>query len=157
MLGRGERPHLGCASRRLDRADDKKGGEQMSTRILLTVPDDLYQRVEEVALDAQRNVEDLLLESITRSFFGSSNDPNRSDMDANVAAYHRLHRQLAEMYLGQYVAVHQGRLVDHDPDPVALLRRVRSQFPGQTVLRRKVEAVAERALRIRHPRIEVVS
>lgn len=120
----------------------------MSTRILLTVPDDLYQRVEEVALDARRNVEDLLLESIKRSFTGSSNDPNRSVMDANVAAYLRLHPQLVETYLGRFVAIHQGKLVDHDPDPVALLRRVRSQYPGQVVLRRKVEAVAERELRM---------
>ncbi len=129
----------------------------MSTQVVLTVPDDLYQRVEAVAADTRRGVDELLIESITRSFVAASADPDRSAMEANVAAYHRLHPQLAAGYLGQVVAIHAGKLVDHDPDAVALLHRVRTNYPGQVVLRRKVEAVAEREIRIRHPRIEVVS
>lgn len=129
----------------------------MSTQVVLTVPDDLYQRVEAVATDTRRRVDELLIESITRSFAVGSADPARSAMEANVAAYRRLHPKLVKTHLGQYVAICEGKLVDYDLDPVSLLGRIRSRFPGQTVLRRKVDAVVEQEIRIRHPRIEVVT
>lgn len=126
----------------------------MSTQILLTVPDELYRQVEKVADAASRNIPDLLLDTITRSFASFPVDRNRSEMNENAAAYRSLHAQLVRHYLGQHVAIHDGQLVDHDPDPVALLQRVRAYYPGQVVLRRKVELSVEAELRIRHPRIE---
>lgn len=129
----------------------------MSTQILLTVPDELYRQVEQVADAASRNIPDLLLDTITRSLAPFPVDRNRSEMIENVAAYRSLHVQLVKRYLGQHVAIHDGQLVDHDPDPVALLQRVRRQHPDRVVLRRKVELTVEAELRIRHPRIEAVS
>ena len=75
-------------------------------------------------------------------------------MNKNVATYKTLHAKLVKEYLGQFVAIHDSQLVDYDPDPIALLQRVRCQYPNQVVLRRKVEVIAERELRIRNPRIE---
>lgn len=84
-------------------------------------------------------------------------DANRSAMEQNVEAYQAMHGELVGRYLGQYVAICDGRLVDHDPDPVALLQRVRARYPDQVVLRQKVERTPERELRIRHPVIEELS
>lgn len=81
-------------------------------------------------------------------------DAGRETMEQNVEAYTVMHNELVRRYLGQYVALCDGRLVDHDPDPVALLQRVRQQYPGQVILRQKVERTTERMLRIRHPSIE---
>ncbi len=78
----------------------------------------------------------------------------RSLMERNVTAYRSMHRELVERYWGQYVAICDGKLVDHDPDPLALLARIRNDYPEQIVLRRKVEKTAKRELRIRHPKIE---
>ena len=75
-------------------------------------------------------------------------------MNQNVETYGALHAELVMTYLGQYVAICEGQLVDHDHDPVSLLQRIRTQYPGKVVLRRKVESVPEKQLRIRHPRIE---
>ncbi|MEZ4658965.1 MAG: DUF5678 domain-containing protein [Caldilineaceae bacterium] len=75
-------------------------------------------------------------------------------MEQNVAAYKAMHDTLVERYLGQFVAICNGKLVDHDSDPVALLMRVRTDYPHQVVLRQRVELALERELRIRHPRIE---
>lgn len=74
-------------------------------------------------------------------------------MEQNIEAYRKLHSELVEQYLGQYVAICDGQLVDQDPDPVFLLTRIRSNFPNQIVLRRKVEQVPEHELRIRHPQL----
>ncbi len=79
---------------------------------------------------------------------------NRSAMERNVAAYRSIHSELVERYLGQYVAICDEKLVDHDPDPLQLLERVQRNYPDQIVLRRKVERAPERELRIRHPRFE---
>ena len=79
---------------------------------------------------------------------------NRATMEQNVAAYEAMHGELVKTHLGQYVAICNGKLVDHDPDPLALLARIRNDYPEQIVLRRKVEKTAKRELRIRHPKIE---
>lgn len=128
----------------------------MSTQVLLTVPDDLYRQVEKVADAASRNIPDLLLDTITRSLSPFPVDSTRPEMLDNAAAYRSLHAQLVKHYLGQFVAIHDGQLVDHDSDPVTLLQRVRTQFPDRVVLRRRVELTAERELHVRHPRIEAV-
>lgn len=125
----------------------------MSTQILLTVSDDVYSQAKTLAVKTQRDVADVLLETINQSFSPFPVDPNRETMNLNVQAYHALHSELVRKYEGQYVAIHKGQLVDHDPDPIVLLQRVRAQFPNETVLRRKVEAHPEREIRMRHPRI----
>lgn len=79
---------------------------------------------------------------------------HRSVMEENVDAYRAMHGELVEHYLGQYVAICDGELVDHDPDPLLLLERIRQNYPDQVVLRRKVERAPERELRIRHPSVE---
>ena len=79
---------------------------------------------------------------------------HRSIMEQNVDAYRAMHGELVEHYFGQYVAVCDGELVDHDPDPILLLERIRQNYPDQVVLRRKVEQTPERELRIHHPRVE---
>lgn len=75
-------------------------------------------------------------------------------MEYSVAVYRSMHSELAEHYFGQYVAICDGELVDHDPDPLLLLERIRKNYPDQVILRRKVERTPERELRIRHPRFE---
>ena len=81
-------------------------------------------------------------------------DERRPFMEQNITAYRAMHEELVEKYLGEYVALCDGLLVDHDVDPVLLLQRVRAAHPDQVVLRRKVERAPERELRIRHPQIE---
>ncbi len=81
-------------------------------------------------------------------------DANRSIMEQNLEAYKSMHGELVERYLGQYVAICDRKLVDHDLDPVALLQRVRDHYPDQVILRQKVERMPERDLHIRHPQIE---
>jgi hypothetical protein len=132
---------------------ERKEGVVLSTQVLLDVPDELYSRVKSVAARTHRAVTDILLDSITDSFAPFPADPRRAEMSRNGDAFTALHPKLVEAYLGETVAICDGRLVDHDADPVALLQRIRRDFPNQVVLRRKVETAPERELRIRHPRI----
>ncbi|MDE0142588.1 MAG: hypothetical protein OXI80_02760 [Caldilineaceae bacterium] len=126
----------------------------MGTQVVLDVPDEIYERVEKLAVTTERDIPDVLLETIARTFSPFPVDPNRSVMNQNVETYRELHAELVMTHLGQFVAICDGRLIDHDPDPVSLLQRVRTKYPEKVVLRRKVESVPEHQLQIRHPRIE---
>lgn len=125
----------------------------MSTQVLLDVPDDLYSHVKSVAARTHRAVTDVLLDSIADSFAPFPVDPRRAEMSQNVDAFTAMHPKLVETYLGETVAICDGGLVDRDADPIALLHRIRRDYPNRVVLRRKVETIPERELRIRHPRI----
>ena len=78
-------------------------------------------------------------------------------MKKEIAAYQNIHSHLVQEYLGQYVAIYQGELVDHDPDPVSLHRRVIRKYPDQVVLSRKVQTDPEPVLYMRSPRLERLS
>lgn len=81
----------------------------------------------------------------------------RSAMKRNTDAYHEMHGDLVRDYLGQYIALLDGELIDADSDPVALLSRVRKRYPGQVVMRQKVERLPDQVIHIRHPSLEEVT
>lgn len=78
----------------------------------------------------------------------------RARMQREVAAYEAMHPMLVEKYLGQYVAIYQGQLVDHDVDAVSLHHRVTETYPGEVVLRRQVQREATPVLRMWSPKLE---
>lgn len=69
-------------------------------------------------------------------------------------AYIALHPTLLKNYPNQYVAIHNGQLVDHDPSGLALSLRIRQQFPNQFVWIAPVKAQAIEEWVMRSPRFE---
>lgn len=121
--------------------------------ITLTVPEDIYQRVEGVASATHRKVKDVMMDTIAAAFSPYPENPQRGAMKAEIAAYEAMHVELVKQYLGQYVAMHQGRLIDHDVDPVALHQRIAEKYAGKVVLSRKVQKDAAPVLHMRSPRL----
>lgn len=72
-------------------------------------------------------------------------------------AYVALHPTLLKNYPNQYVAIHNGQLVDHDANGLALSLRMRQQFPNQFVWIAPVKAQAIEEWVIRSPRFEPLS
>lgn len=120
----------------------------------ITLPDPIYQQAQRLAQSTQQNVQEVLIEVITRNFKPFPVHENRSAMLLEIEAFRSLHPRLVDHYTGQYVAIFRGQLVDHDNDPVELLKRVKEKFPGQTVLRRKVDANPDPVLQFRSPRFK---
>lgn len=73
-------------------------------------------------------------------------------LHAEVDAFRRLHPELLESYLNQYVAIFQGKLVDHDADKLALYKRIEVAYPNDFVLMRPVLEQPEREFYFRSPR-----
>lgn len=69
-------------------------------------------------------------------------------------AFKRLHPELVQSIFGEYAAIHDGELVDHDVDQVALFLRVEERFGGLPVFIRRVKSEPEEVFVVRSPRIE---
>ncbi len=122
--------------------------------ITLSVPEDIYQRVELVASATHRKVMDVMVDTITAAFTPYPENLQRGAMKTEIAAYEAMHAELAKQFLGQYVAIYQGKLIDHDVDPFALHQRIVEQYAGKVVLSRKVQQQAAPVLHMRSPRLE---
>jgi predicted transcriptional regulator len=79
----------------------------------------------------------------------------RRKIHAESKAFQARHAELLQRYLGEYVAVHKGNVVDHDKDLSALHQRVRRRYGRHTpVLLRQVTEQAEMEFAFRSPRLE---
>lgn len=120
----------------------------MSTTI--TLQPRLVEQLEQVAV--QRSVEAKeLVETAVRAYLRQM---EREKIKAEAEAFCSMHAELAEKYLGQYVAIHDGKVVDHDEDFQTLHSRIRQLFGRQPVLLRQVEIEPERVLTFHSPRLE---
>jgi hypothetical protein len=84
---------------------------------------------------------------------GLHQNERREEMLQETAAFEAQRAKLIQDYLGEYVAFHNGELVDHDPDHTRIIRRIQKQYPGQIVLIRQVTEEAASPLRLGSPRL----
>lgn len=127
----------------------------MSEQITVTVSNEIYRQIVKQAEAARRNVSDIVNDVLADTFSQPQSDinPARAKMLKEVEIYKSMHPSLVEKYLGQYVAIYQGELVDHDADQEALFFRVREQYPNQVVLQRQVLPEPDPVLHFRSPRL----
>lgn len=118
------------------------------TTITLTSP--LAAELEQAASEQAVKPEKLLEDAVRAYLRGLERDK----IKAEAVAFRRLHPELVKKYLGRYVAIRDGNVVDHDEDFQALHQRIRHQFGRQPVLLRRVTSDPERVLVMRSPRLE---
>jgi hypothetical protein len=124
----------------------------MDTQVTLTIPDYVYRQAEAAARRADRPVADLLTEVVVEAFPRVYVSPNRERMEQEERAYEQQRDAILARYEGKFVAVHGGKVVDHDVDETALVRRIQAQYPNDVVHIRLASRKPEAELRIRSPR-----
>lgn len=120
----------------------------MSTGI--EIRPDLLNSLRQDAERQARSVSDLVNEAVE----GYLRERDRKKLEAEAAALTTMHAELKQRYLGRWVAVHEGRVIDHDQELAPLYARIRQLYPRTAVLMRQVEEEPERDLIIRSPRVE---
>lgn len=125
----------------------------MSKQITLTLPDDVYEQIQQTADADQRPIADFLTDTIVEATPIFSVDPRRPAMLREKAAYLAMHSQLLEQYEGMYVAIFQGQVADHDQDVSELIRRIERDYPDEIVMVKQVTEEPDRVLHIRSPRL----
>ena len=132
----------------------------MAVRLTLTLDDNLYDRVQLLAQAQQQGIAETianLLDETVPQVESSEGEMDDLDTDETVEreirAYHQLHPELWRRYPEQHVAIHNGQMVDHDIDGIALSRRIYQRYPDTFVLIRQVNSTPERVIRLRSPRL----
>lgn len=91
-------------------------------------------------------------ESEEQTPLGLDRHPQRDRMNREVAAFESMHEELKQSYLGQFIAMRQGKVIDADADEQLLIARVRERFPADVILFRKVQEMLPPLLVFRSPR-----
>lgn len=126
----------------------------MGTQIILTIPDELYSRARRIAQVNHQEVTALLIEALAESpildeeSYENGDHEDDEAVDREMTAYVAMHPILWEQYPGQYVAVYEGRLIDHDTNDIALSQRINENYPDVFVWMCKVEAQPFRTLQM---------
>lgn len=74
-------------------------------------------------------------------------------LDRETVAFRTMHAELLVKYPGEYVAVHQGQLIDHDPKLGDIYRRIDEKYPDEIILIKQVQPEIERVFNVRSPRV----
>ena len=111
----------------------------------LVIEPQLYSRVEQAADEHKIGVDRILTDALRRYLW----ELDRRKISEESQAYQQRHAELKAQYLGQYIAMHNGEVVDHDMDVTVLRQRVHQQLGRRPVMITLVEEVAERPL-VRH-------
>lgn len=94
----------------------------------------LEARLEQDATLASRNLNEIVNEAVARYL----REHQRAKLDDEITAYEGMFDSLRTRYFGEWVAIHDRELVDHDPDGAALYQRIRTRFGNTSVLIRQV-------------------
>ncbi len=81
----------------------------------------------------------------------------REKMDVELAEFHKQKEALLAQYRGEYIAMYQGKVIDHDQSLWAMHRRVFETLGRVVVLMKKVSEEPERVITMRSPRFERAS
>jgi hypothetical protein len=129
----------------------------MTQNVTVTLSDQAYRRIKRWAkareMDLGDALSDFLVENLPESDMlvvpPAISDPQ---VEQEKMAYQQLHPQLRTRYAGQYVAIHQGQLVDYDVDYGALFERIDDAYPDTFVWLTRVEEEAIGTISFRSPR-----
>lgn len=114
------------------------------------IQDHMFAELVPIAEHEGKEVEDLVSEALQRYLW----EAKERKIDREMEAYSAMHTELKQRFLGEYVAVHNGELVDHDTDRRALSRRVRQKYKSVAVLITPVKEEPEREFLMLSPRFE---
>jgi hypothetical protein len=114
---------------------------------ILVLRADLRETLERDAEQDARSISDIVNEAVERYV----RERQRAKLDKEIAAFEAIHAELRQKYLGQWVAINNQRLVDHDPDRLVLYRRTRSKYGHTSVLLREVTEQPQEEVWFRTP------
>lgn len=116
----------------------------------LQISEDLVQTIREEASIRGLTVESFLHGAVARERTLS----DRRKIEREQCWWMSLPLRERATYEGEYVAVHNRQLVDHDPDKNDLYRRVRARYGNTAVLIMPAEGPQD--IVIRSPRIDAI-
>ena len=101
----------------------------------LTVDNTLFNQIAQAARQDKATPDEITREAFRLYFW----ERQQREISAEVKQFRAQHEQLKTQYLGQYIAMHKGKVVDHAKEFAELHSRVRARFGSRGVLITLVE------------------
>ncbi len=108
----------------------------------VTVAPDLYKRIKEAAQEYRISADTIVSEATRRYLWNLK----RQKISEESRAYRVQHEQLKKQYLGRYIAMYNGQVVDDDDVFQALRQRVLQKFGDTAVMITLVQETPETTL-----------
>lgn len=124
----------------------------MKNQVRIMLPQPIYERAKQLADLRHQDVAELVADAI-RLIDGTASPGEEQAMANEEKAYQAMCQDLLAQYADEYVAIYQGRLIDHDADELALLKRLDAHYPDEVVLMKQVLAKPKPELHFRSPRL----
>ncbi len=118
--------------------------------VTVTLKPDVAEQVSQLAEETQTQAETIVDEAL-RNYLAQA---RREKLEAENLAFEQQRMTLLAQYRGEYVALHGGRVIDHDRDVRALHLRVFAKLAHMPVLLKQVTESPDRELLLRSPRFE---
>jgi hypothetical protein len=116
----------------------------------LSLPEETLSRLQQVADQLGENVTTLAEKAIHRYI--------REEADRKIEQeevhYKAQHARLLQSHAGQYIAMHEGQVIDTDNNQWELYLRIRKIYPTTGILIKKVTPQVETVFHMRSPRLE---
>ncbi len=120
--------------------------------LTVTLKPDVAEQIRNLTGSGETGVDpEVIVDKALRSYLTQL---RREKIRAESEAFERQLSVLLTRYRDEYVAVHEGQVIDHDPDLRTLHLRVFAQLGHTPVLLRKVTEETERELVFRSPRFQ---
>lgn len=116
----------------------------------INVEQQFQNKLEQLAQSLGKTAEQLVNEAISEHL----ERLNEQRLQAETVAFEQLHPQLRTNYLGQFVAVYQGQVVETAEDFESLFLRIQRQYGELPVLIRQVSDSPHETWHFRSPRLE---
>ena len=116
----------------------------------ISLQPDLAERLRQAALRLNSNVNELASAALSDYLDRLA----EQKIAAESKAFQAMYPKLAAEHLGEFVAVHEGHVVDNDADFETLFLRVQARFEQMPVLIRQVTDSPIPEFRAHRPRLE---
>lgn len=116
----------------------------------ITIEPTLQTKLNQIAQSLGKPTEEIVNEAISEHLERLS----EQKLEAEIRAFEQMYPDLKARYLNQFVAVHNGQVVDADADFEQLFLRVQARFGDLTVLIRQVGDSPDEEWNFRSPRLE---
>lgn len=116
----------------------------------VTLNPDLVQQIENLSSKEKTDAQSFVEKAVHAYLLQIRREKIRTETQAFNAQL----KKLRVKYAGQYVAMHQGKVIDHDSDLRTLHLRVYERVGRTPVLLKQVTDKPERELVFRSPRLE---
>jgi hypothetical protein len=119
--------------------------------ITITLDETTYTLISNEAKVKQLKIEEMIAEAAREKYNPWEMDGD-DPMEAEFEAYVQMHSDLYRLYANQWVAIHEGQLIEHDIDINALESRLALSHPDAIIYVDKVTPQIVREIVVRSPR-----